>query len=90
MKYQDFKTKLMEDKEFRKEREKVALHRSITVQVFKLRKEEDLTQQQLADLIGTKQESISRLESGNRLPSLTLLKKIAVALRTKLVVKFEK
>lgn len=90
MKYKDFKKTLLKNKDFRKEYEKVALQRSIVNQVLLLRTERGITQTELAKMIGTKQESISRLESGNRLPSLTLLKKVTTALKTKLVVRLNK
>ena len=49
-----------------------------------------LTQKQLADLIGTKQPGIARIENGTTLPSLSLLKRIALAINTTLVApKFE-
>lgn len=44
-----------------------------------------LTQKDLAKLLKTKQSSISRLESGNSLPSLNFLEKIAKALNMKLL-----
>ena len=43
-----------------------------------------LTQTELANLIGTKQSSISRIESGSSLPSMTFLAKVAQALKTTL------
>src|SRR5262249_42639311 len=50
-----------------------------------------LTQVQLADLIGTRQTVIGRLESGNdiRIPSLDLLQRIAQALHARLLVTFD-
>lgn len=39
-----------------------------------------MTQEQLANLLNTKQESIARLESGNSLLSLSTVKKVANAL----------
>lgn len=49
-------------------------------QVARLRMLRGLTQAQLAELIGTRQPSIARLENGSSIPSLTFLKKIAAAL----------
>lgn len=43
-----------------------------------------LTQTQLAKLIHTKQPSIARAENGSSLPSLSFLKKIAIAIGTTL------
>ena len=56
-------------------------------EIILARKETHLTQQGLAELIGTKQSNISRLESGNYNPSLSLLKRIARAMGKKLEVR---
>lgn len=45
-----------------------------------LRKERNLTQQQLADLIGVKNSVISFYEVGERTPSPDVMKKLALAL----------
>jgi DNA-binding XRE family transcriptional regulator len=58
-------------------------------QVACLRIQHGLTQQQLADLVGTKQPSIARLESGKGTPSLSFLQRVAEALGGHLVVKIE-
>ena len=44
-----------------------------------------ITQKELAEMVGTKQPSIARIESGSSLPSLSFLKKIADALDTELI-----
>ncbi len=49
-------------------------------QVARMRIERGLTQAQLAELVGTKQPSIARLESGVSEPSLSFLRKVATAL----------
>lgn len=49
-------------------------------QVARLRIARGLTQAQLAELVGTKQPSIARLESGAMLPSISFLRKVAAAL----------
>ncbi len=53
--------------------------------VTELRLKFGLTQAELAKKIGTKQPSIARMESGAELPSLRILKKIADALKVKIV-----
>lgn len=53
-----------------------------------LREKHRLTQEQLAELVGTKQPAIARLEAGTVLPRLDLLEKIAYALDARLDVKF--
>lgn len=47
-----------------------------------------LTQDKLAQKIGTKQSVISRLERGNANPSVAFLKKLAQALNSHLEIKF--
>jgi transcriptional regulator with XRE-family HTH domain len=49
-------------------------------QVARLRILRGLTQKQLADLVGTRQSSIARLERGATPPSLSFLTKVAAAL----------
>ena len=59
----------------------------IIEEIIMARKEKNLTQKGLAELIGTRQSNISRLESGNYNPSLELLIKISQAMGKKLEVK---
>jgi transcriptional regulator with XRE-family HTH domain len=61
--------------------------RKIIEEIITARKENHLTQNGLAELIGTKQSNISRLESGNYNPSLGFLKKVASAMGKKLEVR---
>ena len=51
------------------------------------RKEKNLTQKDLAELIGTKQSNISRFESGNYNPTLDFLNKLASAVGKELEVR---
>ncbi len=53
-------------------------------QLIRLRIERGLTQAQLAELVGTKQPSIARLERGQSQPRLDFLRKVAAALGAKL------
>ena len=57
-------------------------------QVARLRMQHGLTQAQLAELVGTRQPSIARLENGTSAPSLSFLNKIAAALNAKIEVRF--
>jgi transcriptional regulator with XRE-family HTH domain len=49
-----------------------------------------LTQEQLAQRMGTTQSVIARLESGRRMPGVRTLEKLAEATGTRLVVRFER
>jgi len=53
-------------------------------QVARLRMLRGLTQAQLAELVGTRQPSIARLENGTSAPSLSFLTRIAEALGAKI------
>jgi transcriptional regulator with XRE-family HTH domain len=56
-------------------------------QVARLRILRGLTQAQLAEMVGTRQPSIARLENGTSIPSLSFLNRIAAALNAKVQVK---
>lgn len=49
-------------------------------QIARLRMQRGLTQKELAKLVGTRQSSIARLESGKQPPSLSFLHKVVEAL----------
>ena len=55
-------------------------------QVARLRMLRGLTQAQLAEMVGTRQPSIARLENGSSHPSLSFLNKIAAALNARIEV----
>lgn len=57
-------------------------------QIARLRIEAGLTQAQLAELVGTKQPNIARLERGDSEPSLAFLRKLAGALGVRLEINF--
>ena len=56
-------------------------------QIARLRMLRGLTQAQLAEMVGTRQPSIARLENGTSAPSLSFLTKIAEALGAKVEIK---
>jgi ribosome-binding protein aMBF1 (putative translation factor) len=60
--------------------EEQALFRAIAQQVTQRRLEWDLSQQELADLCGTTQSAIARIERGARPPRIDTLLRIARAL----------
>ncbi len=64
------------------------LHYKLLREIIKYRRERNLTQKELAEIIGTKQSAISRLESGKLNPSIGFLQKVANALNVKIDIKF--
>lgn len=57
-------------------------------QIARLRIEAGLTQAQLAEMVGTKQPGIARLESGQTQPTLDVLRRLAAALGMRLEINF--
>lgn len=84
MKLKNYKTILknnLKDSKFKSEYLFLEKEFSIAREVLDLRKKRNLTQKELATLIGTSQPAIARLESGNyENISLSFLKKVAAAL----------
>lgn len=56
-------------------------------QISRLRIARGLTQAQLAELVGTRQPSIARIESGKSLPSLSFLERVASVLNARVEVR---
>jgi transcriptional regulator with XRE-family HTH domain len=83
--FEEVKERLLRDPETRQAYEDL----EPAYQIARLRIMRGLTQQELADLVGTKQPSIARLESGNSTPSLSFLNRLAEALGASLTVKIE-
>jgi transcriptional regulator with XRE-family HTH domain len=84
MNWKEHKRKLLEDPDFRKEYEALELEYKLASDLIRLRLAKGLTQEQLAKLLNTKQESIARMENGGSLPSLSTVKKVANALDAEL------
>ncbi|MDR1114371.1 MAG: helix-turn-helix transcriptional regulator [Candidatus Margulisbacteria bacterium] len=79
---------ILKNKEVRQELKNNQTEYEIIEKIIVVRKEKNFTQKKLAELVGTKQSNISRLESGNYNPSLGFLNKIALATGKKLKVNF--
>jgi transcriptional regulator with XRE-family HTH domain len=76
IRFEDWEAEQMQDPGFRAAVEEL----EPAYQVARLRIARGLTQEQLAELVGTKQSSIARLESGNTQPSLSFLRRVVEAL----------
>ena len=62
---------------------------SVARQLKTLRKDQGMTQEHLAELVGTKKSNISRLESGRYNPSRDFLIKVANGLGRQIQVKIK-
>jgi len=81
VKYQELLRTNLKDSSFRKEYDALEKEFILAREVIELRSKRNLTQRQLAELMGTSQPAIARLESGNyRNVSLSFLRRLAEAL----------
>lgn len=78
--FEEMKTDMLKDEEFKIEYEKLKPRYEAIEQIIKARKEQHMTQAELAKRVGTQKSNISRLESGNYNPSLDFLTKVAESL----------
>ncbi|WP_231037589.1 helix-turn-helix transcriptional regulator [Pectinatus frisingensis] len=74
------KTQMLSDNEVKKEYDKLKPRYELISQLIKVRSEKQLTQEELAKMMGTQKSNISRLESGNYNPSLDFIIKAAHSL----------
>ena len=84
MNWNKAKTIITKNKEVQNELKMNESEYKIIEAIIMARKEKNLTQKDLAKLIGTRQSNISRLESGNYNPSLEFLNKVAQAVGKRL------
>jgi predicted transcriptional regulator len=79
---------IAEDPELQEMVKEASINAQVSTIVYDVRKQAGLTQQQLADLIGTTQSVIARLEDADyEGHSLSMLARIAAALDRKLEIK---
>lgn len=74
---------------YRRQQAERAPFREIAWLLIKYRMDKGLTQQELADLVGTSHSQISRIESGRHRTNVDTLVRIAHALNLKVLVGFE-
>ncbi|MCL2443115.1 MAG: helix-turn-helix domain-containing protein [Treponema sp.] len=87
MEWSKVKESILENKDVKKEYDLIEAEYKIIEEIIMARREKNLTQKGLAQLVGTKQSNISRLESGNYNPSMDFLQKIAAAMGKRLEVR---
>ncbi len=78
--FEEMKADMLKDEEFKIEYEKLKPRYEAIEQIIRARKEQNMTQAELAKRVGTQKSNISRLESGNYNPSLDFLSKVAESL----------
>jgi len=78
----------MKDPEFRKAYGELEEEFALASALIKARGDADLTQEQVAEAMGTTQAFIARLESGRGLPSTRTLERFAKATHTRLRISF--
>ena len=88
-KVSDLHQKWMKNKEYRKAHEDLAPEFALARAVIGARVAADLTQEQLAQRMGTTQSVVARLESGRTRPSTQTLERLANATGTRLKISFE-
>jgi len=88
MDHKEVKKTLLQNPDVKKEYNNLDILYEIKKQVIKYRIENNLSQKELAEKIGTKQSAISRLENDDYNPSIEFLDKVANALGKKLEIRF--
>jgi len=79
-KFEDIHSRLMKDEEFRVEYEKLKPRYELIAQIIDARSQQNITQEELAQRVGTQKSNISRFESGSYNPSLDFVTKVARSL----------
>ncbi len=80
----------MKNKAFRKDYEEESQRLEIAYQILQLRKQQKLSQEELARKLDTTQSVVARMESGQQNFTTDTLKKIASALDRELKIEFVK
>jgi len=86
---QDHLNESLKDPAFRQAWEELEAESQLAAKLIEARMKRKMSQRELAAKVQTSQAAISRIEAMNGNPSLGLLKRIAKALDTKLIVSFE-
>jgi DNA-binding XRE family transcriptional regulator len=79
IKFEDIKSQWMKDATFRKAYQDLELEYEISLELIQARMNAGLTQEEIAERMGTTQPVIARLESGRVLPSVKTLSQYAKA-----------
>ena len=86
--FRDSLNERLKDENFKKEYEQIQPEMEIIKTLVAARKAQNMTQSDLAKVTGINQADISKLENGNRNPTLNMLKKLAEGLGMSLRIEF--
>jgi len=89
VKYEDFKAQRLKEPEVRKEYEALEPEFRLIRDILLRRSQLNISQTQLAKLVGTKQPAISRLERGDGNITINTLHRVADALNADLDISFK-
>jgi DNA-binding XRE family transcriptional regulator len=79
-KFEEVHNRLMKDDEFKAEYEKLKPRYELIAQIIDARNQLNITQEELAQRVGTQKSNISRFESGSYNPTLDFITKVARSL----------
>ena len=80
VKFEEVHNRLIKDEEFKVEYENLKPRYELIAQIIDARSQLNITQEELAQRVGTQKSNISRFESGSYNPSLDFITKIARSL----------
>ena len=84
---QSYKAEILANPRTRAIYEEMAPKYELAGEFIAARAHAKLTQEQLAERMGTSQSAVARIESGNRIPSVRTLQRFAAATGTRLVIR---
>lgn len=86
--YRNYKEKILNDPEVKAEYDALQPEYDIIQAMLNARIDQNMTQKELSERTGITQADISRIESGTRNPSLSMVKKLAKGLGMQLKLEF--
>ena len=90
MKWSDLREELMAIPGFKEGFDELFPYHDLSLEIGTLRADLDMTQTEFGQLVGVPQSTVARLESGQQNPSVGMLKRIAQATGTELVIQFRR
>lgn len=88
MRWEELERDLLATPGFQEEYDQLFPYEHVALEIAGLRGQREMTQTEFGELVGVPQSTIARLESGRQNPSVGMLKRIAQATGTELVIEF--